>query len=59
MRKIIFAQTKLNEKNFTNRVWWALIEEIAPHAKQMAGEREMDCALKATVLYTIYGQQQF
>ena len=24
-------------------MWWALIEEIAPHAKEMAGEKEMAC----------------
>ena len=37
-RKIIFAQAKLNENNFTSRLWWALIEEIALCAEEMAGE---------------------
>ena len=36
LRKIIFGQTKLIENNFTSRVWWALIEE-------MAGEKEIAC----------------
>ena len=27
--QIIFAQTKLNENNFTSHMWWVLIEEIA------------------------------
>ena len=35
----IFGQTKLSENNFTSRVWCALIEEIAAHAKEMAGEK--------------------
>jgi len=29
----------LNENNFTSRVWWALIEEIAPRAEEVAGEK--------------------
>ena len=33
LRKIIFTQPKLDENNFTSRVWWALIEEIAPRAE--------------------------
>ena len=37
--KIIFGQTKLNENNFTSHVWCALIEEIAPRAEEMAGEK--------------------
>ena len=41
---MIFEQTKLNENNFTSCVWWALIEEIAPHAKETAGEKG-DCLL--------------
>ena len=36
LRKIIFAQTKLDENNFTSRMWWALIEKIAPRAEVMA-----------------------
>ena len=40
-REIIFGQMKLNENNFTSCVWWALIEEIAPRAEEMAGEKEM------------------
>jgi len=33
------ANRPLNENNFTSRVWCALIEEIAVHAKEMAGEK--------------------
>ena len=45
-RRIIFGQTKLNENNFTSRVcmWWAF-EEIAPHAEEMAGEKDMGCCV--------------
>ena len=51
-RKIIFAQTKLNENNFfTSCVWWALIEGIAPHAKEMAGEKEMACCVRGYHVY--------
>ena len=39
--KNIFEKTKLNENNFTSRVWWALIEDITPCAKEMAGEIEI------------------
>ena len=28
------------------RVWWALIEEIAPCAEEMAGENEMACRVR-------------
>ena len=42
-RKTIFAQTNLNENNFKSRVWWALIEEIALHSEEIAGEKEMTC----------------
>ena len=38
-----FTQTKLNQNNFTSQVWWALIEEIEPRAKKMAGKKEMAC----------------
>ena len=51
MHKIIFAQTKLNENNFTIRVWWALIEEIALRAKEMAGEKEMACCARGYIVY--------
>ena len=44
--KIIFGQTKLNENNFTSRMWWALIEEIAPRAKEMAGKKEIACCVR-------------
>ena len=33
----------MNENNFTSHVWWALIEEIALRAEEMAGEKEMAC----------------
>ena len=35
--KTIFGQTRLNENNFTSRMWWALIEEIAPRAELRDG----------------------
>ena len=41
--KTIFAQTNLNKNNFTSRIWWALIEEIALHFEEIAGEKEMTC----------------
>ena len=50
-RKIIFAQTKLNENNFTSRVWWALIEEITPRAEEMACEKEMACCVRGYHVY--------
>ena len=31
----------MNENDFTSRVWWALIEEITPHADEMAGEKDI------------------
>ena len=52
--KIIFGQTKLDENNFTSRVWWALIE-IAPRAEEMVCEKEMACCVRD---YHVYGQQQ-
>ena len=51
--KIIFGQTKLNENNFTSRVRWALIEEIAPHAEEMAGEKEIACCVRGHVYLDI------
>ena len=39
LRKIIFAKTKLNKNNFTSSVWWALIDEIASCAKEMACDK--------------------
>ena len=44
-------QTKLNKNNFTSRVLWALIEEIAPHAEGMAGEKEMACCVRGYHVY--------
>jgi len=32
-------------------VWWALIEEIAPHAEEMAGEKEMACCVRGYHVY--------
>ena len=48
LSKTIFAQTNLNENNFISRVWWALIEEIALHCEEMAGENERLVVLEAT-----------
>ena len=41
----------MNENNFTSRVWWALIEEIAPHVKEMAGEKEIACCVRGYHVY--------
>ena len=49
-RKIIFTQTKL-DKNNTSRVWWALIEEITPHAEETACEKEMACCVRGYHVY--------
>ena len=32
-------------------MWWALIEEIAPCAKEMAGEKEMACCVRSYHVY--------
>ena len=32
-------------------MWWALIEEITPHAKEMAGEKEMACCVRGYHIY--------
>ena len=56
--KIIFIQTELDENNFTSHVWWALIEEIAPRAKEMACEKEMACCVRGTTYTRIHGHQQ-
>ena len=47
---INFGQTKLNENNFTSH-GWALIEEIAPHAEDMAGEKEITCCVRSYHVY--------
>ena len=36
---------------FTSRVWWALIEEIAPLAKEMAAEKDMACCVRGYHVY--------
>ena len=36
----------MDENNFTSRVWWALIEEIAQRAEVMACEKEMACCVR-------------
>ena len=41
----------LNKNNFTSCFWWALIEEIAPHAEKMAGEKEMACCVRDYHIY--------
>ena len=48
---IIFGKSKLNENNFTSHVWWALIEEIASHAEEMAGEKEIACCVRGYHIY--------
>ena len=46
-----FHTDKFGRKSFTIRVWWALIEEIAPCAKEMAGEKEMACCVRGYHVY--------
>ena len=41
----------MNENNFTSHVWWALIEEIAPRAEEMAGEKEIACCVRGYYVY--------
>jgi len=45
----------LNKNNFTSRVWWALIEEIAQHAEEMAGEKEIACCVRGYHVYKDIG----
>ena len=36
----------MDENNFTSHVCWALqVEEITPHAEEMACEKEMTCCV--------------
>ena len=51
MSKIIFVQTKLDENNFTSRVWWTLIEETTPRAEEMVCEKEMACCVRGYHVY--------
>ena len=44
----------MNENNFTSRVWWALIEEIAQRAEEMAGEKEIVCSVRGHVYKDIW-----
>ena len=44
----------MDENNFTSRVWWALIEEISPRAKVMAGEKEIACCVRGHVYLDIW-----
>ena len=53
--KIIFAQTKLDENNFTSRVWWALIEEITPRAEETDCEKETACCVRGYHVYKDIG----
>ena len=48
--KIIFAQIKLDENNFTSCVWWALVE-IALRAEEMACEKEIACCVRGYHIY--------
>ena len=32
-------------------MWWVLIEEITPHAEEMACEKEMVCCVKGYQVY--------
>ena len=44
----------MNKSNFTSRQWWALIEEIAPRAEEMAGEKEIACCVRGHVYKDIW-----
>ena len=44
----------MNENNFTSLVWWALIEEIALHAEEMASEKVMACCVRGRVYKDIW-----
>ena len=35
-------------------MWWALIEEIAPRAEEMAGEKEIACCVRGHVYLDIW-----
>ena len=48
--KIIFAQIKLDENNFTSCVWWALVE-ITLRAEEMVCEKEMACCVRGYHVY--------
>ena len=37
---------QIERKYFTSRVWWALIEEIAQRAEEMACEKETACCVR-------------
>ena len=41
----------MNENNFTSHVWWALIEEIAPRAEEMAGEKKIAYCVRGYYIY--------
>ena len=41
----------MDENNFTSCVWWALIEEIALRAEEMAFEKEMACCVRGYHVY--------
>ena len=41
----------MDENNFTSRVWWGLIEEIALRAKVMVCEKEMACCVRGYHVY--------
>ena len=35
-------------------MWWALIEEIAPRGKEMAGEKEIACCVRGHIYKDIW-----
>ena len=41
----------MSEYNFTSCMWWTLIEEIAPRAKEIAGEKEISCCVRGYYVY--------
>ena len=46
-----FWTDQIERKYFTSRVWWALIEEIAQRAEEMACEKETACCVRGYHVY--------
>ena len=51
----IFQTDQIERKYFTSRVWWALSEEIAQRAEEMACEKETASCVRG---YHVYKDQQ-
>ena len=49
---LFFSSSKTSSKNIrVKRMWWALIEEIAPRAEEMAGEKEIASCVRGYHVY--------